>query len=262
LRQDKRGRNRERTPLWGEFACPEAFFVFDFSLAPSPNISVRRVGDEGEPVMVVDGVMRAPTALVDYAAGETFATPPGGENFYPGLLAPAPLEYVGALCRALAPAIIEAFELEDVTLAGATCNYSLVTLPPERLNTAQRLPHVDTEDPLQFAVLHYLCDAPFGGTAFYRHRATGFETLRPERVARYKAVLAEELGASPPPPAYINGDTAQHERIGEVAAKFDRVAVYRSRLLHSGLIAPDAPLSGDPRNGRLTANVFLNFRAV
>lgn len=236
--------------------------MFDFSLAPAPDISVRRVGDEAEPVMIVDGVMRAPQALVDYAAGETFAVPPGGENFYPGVLAPAPLTYVETLCRALAPAIVEAFGLERVKLSAATCNYSLVTLPPERLNTAQRLPHVDTEDPLQFAVLHYLCDAPFGGTAFYRHRATGFETLRPERVARYKVVLAEELAAAPPPPAYINGDTAQHERIGEVEAKFDRVAVYRSRLLHSGLIAPDAPLSADPRKGRLTANVFLNFRAV
>ena len=236
--------------------------MFDFSLAPSPNLSVRRLGDEAEPVMVVDGVMASPQALVDYAAGETFAPPPEGENFYPGLLAPAPLDYVGALCRALAPAIIEAFGLRDVKLAGATCNYSLVTLAPERLNTAQRLPHVDTDDPLQFAVLHYLCDAPFGGTAFYRHRATGYETLRPERLARYKAVLAEELAAAPPPAAYVDGDTAQHERIGQIEARFDRVAVYRSRLLHSGLIAPDAPLSEDPRKGRLTANVFLNFRAA
>jgi hypothetical protein len=236
--------------------------VFDFTLASAPDITVRRLGDEGEPVMTIDGVMRTPGSLVDYAAGQTFAPPPGGENFYPGLLAPAPLDYVEALCRSLAPAIVEAFGLERVKLAAAVCNYSLVTLPPARLNTAQRLPHVDTDDPLQFAVLHYLCDAPFGGTAFYRHRATGYETLRPERMGRYRAVLAEELAAEPPPASYVDGDTAQHARIGEVAARFDRVAVYRSRLLHSGLVAPDAPLSGDPRTGRLTANVFLNFRAT
>lgn len=235
--------------------------MFDFSLNPQPRVTVERLGDEGEPVMVVDGVMASPQALVDYAAGETFAAPPLGENFYPGLLAPAPLDYVNALCRALAPAIIETFELSGARLANASCNYSLVTLAPERLNSAQRLPHVDTDDPLQFAVLHYLCDAPFGGTAFYRHRATGYETLRPERMRRYRTVLSEELANAPPPAAYVNGDTPQHERIGEVEARFDRVAVYRSRLLHSGLIEPGAPLSADPRKGRLTANVFLNFRA-
>ena len=36
------------------------------------------------------------------------------------------------------------------------------------------------------------------------------------------------------------------------------VAELRSRL--RGLIAPDAPLSSDPREGRLTANIFVSYR--
>lgn len=41
-------------------------------------------------------------------------------------------------------------------------------------------------------------------------------------------------------------------------AAFDRLLVYRSRQLHSGLVAGSG--SADPRDGRLTANIFLTYR--
>jgi hypothetical protein len=59
---------------------------------------------------------------------------------------------------------------------------------------------------------------------------------------------------------YIRGHTADYEQIGAVEARFDRLVVYRSRLLHSGLIPPGIDLPGDPRRGRLTANIFVNYR--
>ena len=45
-------------------------------------------------------------------------------------------------------------------------------------------------------------------------------------------------------------------------AVFDRVLIYRSRVLHSGQIDPTVGLSADPARGRLTANIFLNYAAV
>ena len=224
---------------------------------------VEALGDEREPLLLIDNAVERPQDLVAVAAEDAaFDTPAAGENFYPGRLAPAPLPYVSALVRALDPLIRDGYGLSNVRLGRASCNCALANLPPERLTRAQRIPLVDTVDPLQFAILHYLCGPAFGGTAFYRHRQTGFETLTPERLQPYQAALDEELANAPPPPAYIAGDTAQFERTRLVDAAFNRVVVYRSRLLHSGWIPDATALSADPRRGRLTANIFLTYRAM
>lgn len=234
---------------------------YDFSLRPDPAHSLEWIGREREPALLVEGAMRRPEALVDYAADEvTFDPVFGPTGGYPGIRAPAPLNYVEALVRALDPAIRKSFALERVKLARAECSFSLVTLPPDRLAPLQRIPHVDTTDPLQFALLHYLCDAGHGGTAFYRHRATGFETLTPERNTPYEAVRASELQRVEP--AYIDGDSPHYERTAAFDAAFDRILVYRSRTFHSGRIARGQALSADPRRGRLTANIFINYRPL
>jgi hypothetical protein len=226
------------------------------------EVSVDRIGQEREPVLTVARALNDPDALVEYAAREVAFEPVWGPSGgYPGIRAPAPLDYVGALVRALSPMIERAFGLAGVKLAKAECSFSIVTLPPGELAPLQRIPHVDTTDPLQFAILHYLCDERFGGTAFYRHRATGFETLTPERRAAYETARTAELGADTGR-GYIVGDTAHYAQTAAFAAAFDRVLVYRSRTFHSGLIAPDAPLSADPRKGRLTANIFVNYRRI
>lgn len=235
----------------------------DFVLSPRLRARVEHVGREREPLLILDGVMQRPEGLVDYAADVVHFNPAWTESGgFPGLRAPAPLDYVGILVRSLSPAVEEAFGLENVKLARAECNFSLVTLRAEELTPLQRIPHADTADPLQFAFLHYLCGPRFGGTAFYRHRATGFETLRPDRLAAFEAIRARELDATSPDSAYIVGDTAHYERVAAADARFDRLIVYRSRTLHSGVIGPDAPLSADPRVGRLTANIFVNYRVA
>ena len=234
---------------------------YDFSLRPDPAFSLERIGLEREPVLIVESAMTDAEALVDYAASEVSFDPVWGPSGgYPGIRAPAPLNYVGALVRALDPGIRQAFALDRVKLARAECSFSLVTLPPDRLAPLQRIPHVDTTDPLQFALLHYLCDSRHGGTAFYRHRATGFETLTAERRAAYEAVRSSELRDLPS--AYIDGDSPHYERIAAFDADFDRVLVYRSRVFHSGRIAAGRALSADPRRGRLTANIFINYRPI
>ena len=52
---------------------------------------------------------------------------------------------------------------------------SLVTTPPEKLTYLQRIPHIDSVASKELAFIHYLFKADLGGTAFYRHRKTGFE---------------------------------------------------------------------------------------
>jgi hypothetical protein len=232
--------------------------AYHFTLNPRPRASLQRVGAEGEPVLTIDALMARPEALVDYAAQEVSFEPAGGpQGGYPGLRAPAPLDYVNAVVRGLDPLVREAFGLGSVKLARADCRLSMVTTPPGDLRPTQRVPHVDTYDPLQFAFLHYLCDARFGGTAFYRQRATGFEAITPERGETYVQSRDAVIGAADAD--YIRTDTADYEQIGAVGACFDRLVVYRSRLLHSGLIPPGATLPADPRSGRLTANIFVGY---
>jgi len=232
----------------------------DFALNRQPAVSLRAIGAEREPLLQIDGLLAQPDALVAYAATEgRFEPAYGPAGGYPGLRSAAPLDYVETVVRAVDPLVREGFRLERVRLGKAECNLSLVTLPAEALVAAQREPHVDTSDPLQFAFLHYLCAETFGGTAFYRHRATGFETLTPERMAAFDAARAGERREEAET-GYIHSDTAAFAQIAAVAAGFNRLVVYRSRLLHSGRIAPNAPLSADPRRGRLTANIFLTYR--
>jgi hypothetical protein len=237
--------------------------VTSFPLRSSLELGLTRLGREGEPLLEVERILEAPEELVDYAAREVEFAPVGGPHGgYPGVRAPAPLDYVGSLVRRLSPFIERAFGLSGVKLGRAECSFSIVTRAPGDLKPLQRIPHVDTTDPLQFAILHYLCGPEKGGTAFYRHRQTGFETITAERQPGYEAVRDGELAAVPPEADYITGDTAHYEQIGQIAAGFDRVAIYRSCLLHSGQIPPDLPLVPDPRLGRLTANIFLSYRTA
>jgi hypothetical protein len=106
------------------------------------------------------------------------------------------------------------------------CYFSIVTTPPEALAPIQRLPHVDGLDPDRIAILIYLSCGVTGGTAFYRQRATGFETLDAERYFDFDAALRagiEQHGL--PPPAYIAGGTpltsrSRATRHGPIAASF------------------------------------------
>jgi hypothetical protein len=140
------------------------------------------------------------------------------------------------------------------------CAFSLTNTAPEKLRPIQSVPHIDTQDPLQFAMVHYLCAESFGGTSFYRHRTTGHESITQERLASYFKILKQEvMDQQQTQFDYINGDTHLFERIYQVPVVFNRAIIYRSNQLHSGDISAQLGLSPDPRQGRLTANSFFCF---
>ena len=235
---------------------------YDFTLNPAPSVRVEHVGEEREPVLIIDGVLRHPEALVDYAATEVAFAPAWREDDgFPGLRAPAPLNFIRSVVLAVSDLVVSTFDLGAVKLGRAECNLSIVSMRPDDLAPKQRIPHVDTSDPLQFAYLLYLGAPRFGGTAFYRHRSTGFEAITPERWDEWQAVRTREL-AEAPPAGYIAGDTAHYAQTGAVDAVYNRLVIYRSRLLHAGLIPPGIALPTSPREGRLTANIFVAYRPL
>ena len=174
--------------------------------------------------------------------------------------APGPAAYVreaGAILRWALEAVFDCAQGVELL----ECNYSLVTTPPEALAPIQRLPHFDTTDRGRIALLHYLCRPEDGGTAFFRHRETGFETVTAERLAPYRAALDADVARhGPPPPEYASGDTPTFQRIALHDAAFNRALIYRGCTLHSGAIPAPAHLSPNPREGRLTLNTFFQAR--
>ncbi len=136
--------------------------------------------------------------------------------------------------------------------------YSLVTTPPRELGPIQRLPHVDGTDPTQIAMMLYLHRTGHGGTAFFRHRSTALESLTAGDYPRYAAALQADVARTGlPPAAYTTDGTPHFERVHTVPGTFNSAVFYRGNILHSGVIDNHAPLSPDPRDGRLTINAFF-----
>ncbi len=230
------------------------------------SIQLFELGDERARVLVIDGFVEDPGLLVRQAAAMA-PFPEVTGNQYPGtrrLIDPdrdAAYAYVDLACRGLAPLLRRVWGVAKFAVTEAS--FSLVTRRPEALNAVQRVPHWDSYDPANFAVLHYLSDPPKGGTAFYRHRRTGFVTLTEARYEAYLAAFAEderEFGA--PAIAYADATTEAWEKIGEVEGLYNRCVVYQGAIFHSGLIPPGFDFSPDPLKGRLTGNIFLHATAM
>ena len=228
-------------------------------LHPQCAVSTLRVGAEQRPVIVVDNFLDSPEVLIDYAAESAFDGV--SDAFYPGFRAIIPQIYCFAIRAFLGAVIGEVFGLPAANVTGELSHFSLVTTPPRALKPVQRVPHYDTTNPKQLAVLHYLCEAAHGGTSFYRHRRTRFEFVDETRVRAYAAALAPELAALDAEPAqYINGDDARFERTHSFPAAFNRVLMYQSINLHSADIGAAFPFGSNPCQGRLTANSFFFYR--
>lgn len=229
--------------------------------AAPPVVTLRHVGREREPVVVIDRATGQRDALVEFAATRSRFVPASEVgSFYPGLLGPAPTAYIKAMVQLVLPLIARHFTGAPVQPARARGNFSLVTLPPEALSPDQRVPHVDSADRLQFATVHFLSSTNGDGTRFFRHRATGFETIDAGRLPVFRAALDAEIGGVPA--AYTDGADGPFEAIDAVEAAPDRLILYRAALLHSGAITTLPADAADPRRGRLTGNLFLQCRTV
>jgi hypothetical protein len=216
------------------------------------KISTATVGREGETVVIIDDFAEDYAALREAAAAAEFGP---ARHLYPGLRASLPATYLDRqlplIQQAIAEHIAPVHRIETID-----ASFSLVTTPPGQLDPRQRVPHVDAYGRERIALVHFLSDHP-DGTAFYRHRLSGFETITDARVPSFFPALEAQLAS--PPEGYIAGDTSLFEQTLAIPAKPNRALLYRSYMLHSGAITPDADLSADPRLGRLTVTGFFSI---
>jgi hypothetical protein len=222
-----------------------------------PTIKVAVVGAERQPVAVIDNFSPDPDRLVSEAEKLDFKT---RGDFYPGPRAPVTPVYFEGLSWVIAPALRQVFGLSE-SAKFERAYYSLATTPPDRLSLAQRIPHIDGLEDGAIAIVHFLTRRDLGGTAFYRHRSTGFETVDAARREIYlEALRADFVRHGRPPPAYISGDTPIFEQIAKIPPAFNRALIYRSSLLHCADLPSDVGLPPEPLSGRLTVACFLSVR--
>ena len=219
------------------------------------TITIERHGVEQQPVVVIDGFADA-ERFRDDAAFLSFA--PIGPH-YPGIRALVAPALLRPLLERLSPIAREVFG--GAVLEVVDAFYSIVTTPPHALAPIQRLPHFDEVSPTRLALLHYLSPDESSGTAFYRHRSTGFESIDASRLPTYRQHLDADLHRHGLPDAgYIAGDTPVFAQVARLAGRFNRAILYRSNTLHCADLPGDMALDPDPETGRLTVNTFLDTR--
>ena len=223
---------------------------------PDLRVSKLSIGAEGAPLLVVDNLVSDPERLVRKAARSDFV---GQTSMFPGIRAPAPLSYQHFLQTMLNPLLAECFQLQPGRFIFPMCHFSLVTTPPEKLAFLQRVPHVDSVRGNGLATVHYLFHGDWGGTAFYRHRRSGFECIDEQRGESYFRTLEQESrDRDAAGNGYIDDDTTLFERVAHVDGVFNRMVVYRRNSLHSGRIDNARVPPADPLAGRLSINTFID----
>jgi len=227
-------------------------------LNPTPTVEVRKVGREGNAVVVADDVLLDPDAFAGWARRQTFGPPPPPSR-YPGRVAPVPDLYPQMLFKALQMPMSGIFGVPPHHKAMIYGFFGLATVPPKAMLPLQIAPHTDSHRLHSYATVHYLGGDVYGGTAFYRHKATGLERVPATGSDRFVRMRRQELADNEGrPPAVIR---ELYEEIAFVEPRYNRLVLYPANLLHSAKMADDVALSDDPRMGRLTANLFYNTQA-
>lgn len=224
------------------------------SLSPHASIHTRLFGDGQQPLVCIDQALADPQTVVNIATDHDYcAIGP----FYPGVRAAVSEHIAMPLVQPLLPFLEKTFGLARPPRF-LECFLSLLTTQASDLTPIQRFPHFDGTEDFRLAALLYLDSAESTGTAFYRQRATGFESVDAARFAEYRTCLEQDVARHGLPNAgYIGADSALFERIYTVAGRFNRMVIYRGNVLHCADIPAGFVPDSDPRKGRLTLNLFL-----
>ncbi len=231
--------------------------AFNVNRAATPYLN--HVGQRKTPVFILDNFLENLTpALLQNLERLDFDDAP---TYYPGIRAKLPEQYIASVAQAVVPVLQKIYAIPaSYKIEFFDSFYSLVTRAPSDLSVEQQVPHFDGTGQYRFALLHYLNPSTHGGTAFYRHNATGIERVNEANVDEYLSSVGRHFSQhGSPHSSYIASSNQQFTKIGEIPYVQNRMAIYPGNFLHSGIINPDIDIDANPNTGRLTANIFLNF---
>ncbi|RVU34355.1 hypothetical protein EOE67_15925 [Rheinheimera riviphila] len=219
------------------------------------------VGTQQTPVLIIDDLaLDLPALLADAASADFQAD---AYSYYPGVRALLPRPYVIAVLDAVYQLIYQVYQVpSERRLKPQDIYYSLITSAEQDLKPLQCLPHFDSTDRYYFALLHYLSPEPHGGTGLFRHRPTGLEKISAATQARYFQAAEQHLAHFGAPPQRYCVETNDHfELYQKLEYRQNRLVIYPGNLLHSSLVNPATDIAASISEGRLTANIFINFLA-
>ena len=225
-------------------------------LNPDLKISFSRIGNEEQPLLIIDDLVLNPDELVESAVKAQWVKPK--ETYYPGLNAKLPPEYNQKIIEGLREPFLRAFNSPKQQKLLVNGFWGLTTLPLEEFSPWQKIPHYDRAEFNHIAMVHYMNKNQTGGTGFFRHIPTGYESISPNRVEEYRDYVTKWLeneGANNLK-NYAGFETPDYELFHSVPFKYNRVAIYPSYVLHCALYEKSNQ-DDNPRTGRLTANNFI-----
>lgn len=234
-----------------------------FEINQNAHVTKVQLADDDNFIVIIDDFLVNPDEVVNFARHTAYFEPVGSDGtYYPGVRDNMPAPYGRALREALLPIISDYYyDGGGRACVDLVCKLSIVTLQSEQLIDEQKIPHIDSSDENAYAMVHYLCDESHGGTSLYRYKPTGEVKIANDPVNAMKNMtraakeLADEHGA------YLNGDTSLFERVGGVSAKFNRLVLYKSNLLHCADIQSEKSCQKDISVGRLSVASFMFFEA-
>jgi len=230
-----------------------------FAVSPGAQLKVQSVGRTQTPVIVIDDFGQDLSSLIENAC----VSPdygPDPKTMYPGLRAKLPKSYTREVMKQLYKLLFRVYAIpENLGMKAVNAAYSLITTPEHELEPNQCLPHFDSNRPNYLAILHYLNDGDFCDTGLFRHRETGLERVYTDRLEEYLEYRNSHSADLGPTPGYIKGSDDHYELYHRIGYRPNRLVVYPGCLLHSGLVNPGIDVNPDPRTGRLTANIFVDF---
>ncbi len=224
----------------------------------SIRVEQRELDEHGTKVIVLDGVLRDVDAVRSAALDLSYAE---ADSYYPGVTA-APDWDPAPLAAALRPYLEAPADLPAIRL---WC--SMVTKRAAELTPEQSVPHWDGA--ATGGVLYLNPPAQcWGGTAFYRHRATGlvaapsemtiplYLLMRRHGFERYQDFIAWVKRAPADPTGFVLDSTDDWELIELVEMRYNRLVMFDGCLFHSGYLR-DGAFKEEATQRRLTVNFAI-----
>lgn len=232
--------------------------MIEINRSAKPNVIL--IGQEKTPVIIIDDYALCLKQTINYAI-EHSKFEADKDTYYPGIRSPLPRDYVIACLKPLMQGLYKIYSIPENLQPNPKDNcFSLITTEPENLSLLQTLPHFDTYNPYFFAVLHYLDKGAHGGTGIFRHIPTHYERISEERSGHYLSAAEDFLAKSKMLPlGYCVTSSDHYELFHQIEYRPNRLVIYPGNLLHSTLVNIDTDLSSNPEEGRLTANMFIEF---
>lgn len=235
------------------------------------NVNVLYWGKDNHPVLVIDDFHTDPEQLVS-SVNSTAVFSHQSNDLYPGVRAPADNQYVKWIKQKLNALVLPILKHHGHIASSATlnaepfCLYSMANLPATKLLPIQCIPHFDTVDevvkdsdfPTQWALVHYLFDAPLGGTGFFCHRSSGLEAINTTTLKRYQRTLKDDIyKLGRPKQAFLQTQHLLFSLETHVEATFNRAVLYPAHVLHSGLVDEGNIMQFGQQ--RLTGNALMTI---